>query len=95
MADNNGIIVQGESELDEFDAAVVVTEDGELRIMLPDLGDDDEVPKNVLIATALGMKVANDPAWVRQLCLETFGEQAERYFADEDYSQGPRVMGRA
>ena len=70
-------------EADE--AALIVGEDGELRLILPDYEDDNDIPPGALLLAAVLVR-SDDEDWVYEMSAFLL----ERY-ADEDES-GPLIQ---
>ena len=57
------------------EAALVVDREGEFRVLMPEYGDDEEVPYAVMVLTALWIKMREDEDWVEHLVEEVFGDE--------------------
>ena len=75
----DGTLVEAE------EAALIVGEDGELRLILPDYEDDNDIPPSALLLAAVLVR-SDDEDWVNEMSAFLL----ERY-ADEDES-GPLIQ---
>ena len=75
---------EDDREIDSKDAAIVFTEDGSLRVIIPSDDDtDDEVGSNVLIAVALsGLLLQNDE--IKELIMNEIERMKTTYELDEE-----------
>lgn len=48
------------------DAALVVSENGDLRLLMPDYGKDQDVPEMVLVLGAVLVR-SHDPDWIEDM----------------------------
>ena len=71
--------------VDADEAALIVGEDGELRLILPDYEDDNDIPPGALLLAAVLVR-SDDDDWVNEMSAFLL----ERY-ADEDES-GPLIQ---
>ena len=71
--------------VDADEAALIVGEDGELRLILPDYEDDNDIPPGALLLAAVLVR-SDDDDWVNEMSAFLL----ERY-SDEDES-GPLIQ---
>lgn len=57
------------------EAAIIASDDGQLRVCMPEYGDDEEVPFHVMLLTAVWLKMREDEAWANQLIEEVFADE--------------------
>ena len=67
------------------EAALVVDEDGELRLILPDYEDDNDIPQGALLLAAVLVR-AEDEEWINEMSAFLL----ERYANDEE--SGPPLQ---
>lgn len=56
------------------EAALVVSQDGEFQLLLPDYGDDVVVPDIIVALASISMKL-DDPDWISSLIAEVFSSE--------------------
>ena len=75
----DGTLVEAE------EAALIVGEDGELRLILPDYEDDNDIPPSALLLAAVLVR-SDDEDWVNEMSAFLL----ERYSDDEE--SGPLIQ---
>jgi len=75
----DGTLVEAE------EAALIVGEDGELRLILPDYEDDNDIPPGALLLAAVLVR-SDDEDWVNEMSAFLL----ERYADDEE--SGPLIQ---
>lgn len=61
-------------ELEDDEAALVVNEDWTVKMSIPQLGDEDNVPDHLLYMTALSVLTTNDPEFIAYVMDKFFEE---------------------
>ena len=67
------------------EAALIVGEDGELRLILPDYEDDNDIPQGALLLAAVLVR-SDDENWINEMSAFLL----ERYADDEE--SGPLIQ---
>ena len=71
--------------VDATEAVLIVGEDGELRLILPDYEDDNDIPPAALLLAAVLVR-SDDEGWVNEMSAFLL----ERYADDEE--RGPLIQ---
>ena len=56
------------------EAALVVGTDGDIKMCVPEYGDEEDVPYYVMLLTAVWLKIREDEEWGQNLLDEVFGD---------------------
>jgi hypothetical protein len=56
------------------EAALIVTDDGDLKMCMPEYEDEEDVPFFVMVLTAVWLKMRDDEQWGLELAEEIFAE---------------------
>ena len=56
------------------EAALIVDTAGDVKMCMPDYGDEEDVPYYVMVLSAVWLKIREDEKWAQNILEEVFGD---------------------
>lgn len=62
------------THIEPDESALIIGANGDFRLCMPEYGDDEQVPYQVAIISAIWLKLRNDENWAGRIVEEAFAD---------------------